>query len=53
MLGVSANDDAERIKIRHKELMAKDDPARGDKGERIRKLNEARDLLLADLKRKK
>ncbi|WP_397594222.1 hypothetical protein [Sphingorhabdus sp.] len=52
-LGVSANDDAERIKIRHKELIAKDDPARGDKEERIRKLNEARDLLLADLKRKK
>lgn len=52
-LGVSADDDAERIKMRHKELVSKDDPARGDAEGRVRKLNEARDLLLADLKRKK
>lgn len=53
LLGVSAGDDAERIKKRHKELVAKDDPARGDGEDRVRKLNEARDLLLSDLKRKK
>lgn len=53
LLGVSAEDDAARIKARHKALVAQDDPARGDREERVRKLNEARDLLLSDLKRKK
>lgn len=53
LLGVTAQDDAERIKKRHKELVSTDDPARGDREERVRKLNEARDLLLSDLKRKK
>jgi hypothetical protein len=53
LLGVSANDDAEKIRARHKELVSKNDPARGDGDERKRKLNEARDLLLDDLKRKK
>jgi hypothetical protein len=53
LLGVSANDDAEKIKARHKELVSKNDPERGDGDERKRKLNEARDLLLDDLKRKK
>ncbi|MBK6707134.1 MAG: hypothetical protein IPG54_06455 [Sphingomonadales bacterium] len=53
LLGVSVNDDAEKIRARHKELVAKNDPERGDDDERKRKLNEARDLLLDDLKRKK
>lgn len=53
LLGVSANDDAEKIRARHKELASKNDPDRGDGDERKRKLNEARDLLLDDLKRKK
>ena len=53
LLGVSANDDAEKIKARHKELVTQSDPERGDGEERKRKLNEARDLLLDDLKRKK
>jgi hypothetical protein len=53
LLGVSANDDADRIKARHKELVTKSEPNRGDGDERKRKLNEARDLLLDDLKRKK
>jgi hypothetical protein len=53
LLGVSANDDAHRIISRHRELMGKNDPAKGDDAERVRKLNEARDLLLDDLKRKK
>ncbi len=53
LLGVSANDDAEKIRARHKELVSKSDPERDDEEERKRKLNEARDLLLDDLKRKK
>ncbi|HEX4874257.1 MAG: hypothetical protein ACK4SJ_00945 [Sphingorhabdus sp.] len=53
LLGVSAEDGAEKIKERHKELVSKSDPDRGDEEERKRKLNEARDLLLDDLKRKK
>ena len=53
LLGVSAHDDADKIKARHKELVRKSDPERGDGDERKRKLNEARDLLLDDLKRKK
>jgi hypothetical protein len=53
LLGVSPDDGPEKIKERHKELVAKSDPDRGDEDERKRKLNEARDLLLDDLKRKK
>jgi hypothetical protein len=53
LLGVSAGDDAAKINARHKELVAKSDPERGDETERKRKLNEARDLLLDDLKRKR
>jgi hypothetical protein len=53
LLGVSTDDGPEKIKERHKELVSKSDPDRGDEEERKRKLNEARDLLLDDLKRKK
>jgi hypothetical protein len=53
LLGVSAEDGAEKIKERYKELVSRSDPDRGDEEERKRKLNEARDLLLDDLKRKK
>ncbi|MBK7163002.1 MAG: hypothetical protein IPH79_11115 [Sphingomonadales bacterium] len=53
LLGVSANDDADKIKARHKELVTKSEPDRKDGEDRKRKLNEARDLLLDDLKRKK
>lgn len=53
LLGVSANDGADKIEARYKELVSKNDPDRGDEAERKRKLNEARDLLLDDLKRKK
>lgn len=53
LLGVSANDDAAKIKARHKEVAGKSDPERGDDAERKRKLNAARDLLLDELKRKK
>jgi hypothetical protein len=53
LLGVSVDDDAAKINARHKELMSKSDPKHGDQAQRKRKLNEARDLLLDDLKRKK
>ncbi|MEQ1552282.1 hypothetical protein [Sphingorhabdus sp.] len=53
LLGVSAHDDADKIKARHKELVTNSEPDRNDGEDRKRKLNEARDLLLDDLKRKK
>lgn len=53
LLGVSAEDDADRIRARHSELVEKSDSGDSDQEERKRKLNEARDLLLDDLKRKK
>ncbi|MGL5839177.1 MAG: hypothetical protein ACRCY3_11800 [Sphingorhabdus sp.] len=53
LLGVSANDDAEKVKLRHRELMAKSRSDQSDDHERAQKLNEARDLLLDDLERKK
>jgi hypothetical protein len=53
LLGVSVDDDAAKINARYKELVAKSHPERGDEVERKRKLNEARALLLDDLKRKK
>ncbi len=53
MLGVSANDDAERIKARHRQLIAENHPDRGGSAERAAELNKARDVLLADLNSRK
>lgn len=52
LLGVSAQDDAERIRARHRQLIADNHPDRGGSDERARELNQARDLLLDDLARK-
>jgi hypothetical protein len=49
LLGVGANDDAERIRARHRLLMAQNHPDRGGTEESAAQLNEARDLLLAKL----
>ncbi len=49
LLGASARDDAEKIKQRHRSLMAANHPDKGGSDERARQLNEARDMLLAEL----
>jgi hypothetical protein len=52
MLGVSRFDNAESIHERHRALVAKNHPETGGSDQRARELNEARDLLLRDLKDK-
>ncbi len=52
ILGVSRFDNAEYIKERHAVLMAKNLPETGGSESRAKELNEARDLLLRDLKNK-
>lgn len=52
MLGVSRFDNAERIRERHRTLIAKNHPDTGGSEDRARELNEARDLLLRDLQDK-
>ena len=49
LLGVSANDDAERIRARHRVLIAQNHPDRGGSDARATELNKARDLLLEDV----
>jgi hypothetical protein len=52
LLGVSANDNADRIRARHRELIAQNHPDIGGNEDRAAELNKARDLLLDDLARK-
>ena len=52
LLGVSANDDAERIRARHRILISENHPDRGGSDERATELNKARDALLDDLAEK-
>jgi hypothetical protein len=52
LLGVAAHDDAERIKARHRVLIAQNHPDRGGSDDRASELNKARDMLLDDLERK-
>ena len=52
MLGVSRFDNAERIRERHRTLIAKNHPDTGGSEDRARELNEALDLLLRDLQDK-
>ncbi len=49
LLGVSAKDDAETIRNRHRALIAQNHPDRGGSEAGASALNEARDLLLRDL----
>ena len=49
LLGVSRFDNAERIRGRHRTLIAQNHPDRGGSDERAAELNKARDLLLNDL----
>lgn len=49
LLGVSAHDDAEKIRMRHRALMSANHPDKGGSDEQAQQLNEARDLLLAEL----
>ncbi|MEP7350288.1 MAG: molecular chaperone DnaJ [Sphingorhabdus sp.] len=46
LLGTSAQDDAERIRARHRQLISENHPDRGGSDERASELNKARDLLL-------
>ena len=52
ILGVSRFDNAESIRDHHRALIAKNHPDTGGSDERAKELNEARDLLLRDLKDK-
>jgi hypothetical protein len=53
LLGVSRFDDAERIRERHRALIAQNHPDTGGSAERAAALNKARDLLLDDLNNKR
>ena len=52
LLGVSRFDNAERIRARHRTLIAQNHPDTGGNDERASELNKARDLLLDDLDNK-
>jgi hypothetical protein len=53
LLGVSAKDDAETIRARHRKLILENHPDTGGNANRAAMLNEARDLLLATLENPK
>lgn len=53
LLGVSRFDNAERIRERHRTLIAQNHPDTGGSAERAAALNKARDLLLDDLNDKR
>lgn len=53
LLGVSRFDNAERIRERHRILIAQNHPDTGGSAERAALLNKARDLLLDDLNNKR
>ena len=53
LLGVSRFDNAERIRERHRTLIAQNHPDTGGSAERAAELNKARDLLLDDLNNKR
>ena len=53
LLGVSRFDNAERIRERHRILIAQNHPDTGGNAERAAALNKARDLLLDDLNNKR
>lgn len=52
LLGVSAHDDADAIRARHRSLMTQNHPDTGGSDEYARRLNAARDLLLSELKQR-
>jgi hypothetical protein len=53
LLGVSRFDNAERIRERHRTLIAQNHPDTGGCDDRAAELNKARDLLLDDLNNKR
>ncbi len=52
LLGVSRFDNADRIRARHRTLIAQNHPDTGGSDDRASELNKARDLLLDDLDKK-
>ena len=53
LLGVSHNDDADKIRSRHRLLIAENHPDIGGNDSHASALNEARDLLLAEIESRK
>ncbi len=53
LLGVSRFDNAERIRERHRALIAQNHPDTGGSADRAAALNKARDILLDDLNNKR
>ena len=53
LLGVSRFDNAERIRERHRTLIAQNHPDTGGSADRAAELNKARDILLDDLNNKR
>jgi hypothetical protein len=53
LLGANRHDDADKIRARHRQLIAENHPDIGGSDERASALNEARDLLLADIEKRK
>ncbi len=51
LLGASRHDDADMIRARHRKLIAANHPDVGGNKDRASALNDARDLLLADLQK--
>ncbi len=52
LLGANRNDDADKIRVRHRRLIAENHPDTGGTDARASALNEARDLLLADIEKR-
>ena len=52
LLGVTAQDDAERIRARYRHLITQNHPDTGGSEDRFMELNKARDVLLNDLAKK-
>lgn len=52
LLGASRNDDADKIRFRHRRLIAENHPDTGGTDARASALNDARDLLLADIEKR-
>ncbi len=49
LLGISAHDDAECIRLRYRQLMTENHPDRGGSDDRAAELNKSRDILLDSL----
>jgi hypothetical protein len=53
LLGANRHDDVDMIRLRHRRLIADNHPDTGGTDDRASALNDARDLLLADIEKKR